>query len=79
MQERRRRGETDLQVFLADVYAYDGRFHDAAKLYKKSLQEPRAMTMFTDLCMFEQAKVSLILCYIEYGRQGSHCLLLVPL
>ena len=44
-------------MFLADVYAYDGRLFDAAKLYKKSLQEQRAMTMYTDLRMFELAKV----------------------
>jgi intraflagellar transport protein 122 len=56
-QERRKRGESDDQVFLADFYAYQGRFHDAAKLYKKAGQESRAMNMYTDLRMFDFAKV----------------------
>ena len=57
LKERKRRGETDPQVFLGDVYAYQGRFADAAKMYKKSGQEGRAMNMYTDLRMFELAKV----------------------
>ena len=57
MQERRRRGENNPQVFLGDVYAYQGKFGEAAKLYKKSGQSGKAMNMYTDLRMFEYAKV----------------------
>lgn len=57
LQERRKRGQHDNQVFLADVYAYQGKFQEAAKLYKKSGEEQRAMNMYTDLRMFEYAKV----------------------
>jgi len=44
-------------VFLGDVYAYQGKFHEAAKLFKKSGQEHKAMNMYTDLRMFDYAKV----------------------
>ena len=50
-------------VFLGDVYAYQGKFQDASKLYKKSNQEQKALNMYTDLRMFEAAKVDIILLY----------------
>ncbi|XP_048590687.1 intraflagellar transport protein 122 homolog isoform X2 [Nematostella vectensis] len=56
IEERKKRGETDDQAFLADVYAYQGKFHDAAKLYKKTSNEEKAMEMFSDLRQFEYAK-----------------------
>ncbi|KAF6022707.1 IFT122 [Bugula neritina] len=46
----------DMQVFLADIYAYQSKFQDAAKLYKRANQDQKAMNMFTDLRMFEYAK-----------------------
>lgn len=55
-QERKRRGEFDDQLFLADVFAYQGKFSEAAKLYKRAGHEQKAMNMYTDLCMFDQAK-----------------------
>ena len=57
LQERRKRGDGDMQVFLADIYAYQSKFQDAAKLYKRANQDQKAMNMFTDLRMFEYAKV----------------------
>ena len=45
-------------MFLGDVCAYQGKFGEAAKLYKKSGEEQRAMNMYTDLRMFEYAKVT---------------------
>lgn len=45
-------------VFLADVYSYQAKFSEAAKLYKKANNEQRALNMYTDLRMFEYAKVS---------------------
>ncbi|XP_068714789.1 intraflagellar transport protein 122 homolog isoform X2 [Montipora foliosa] len=56
IEERKKRGETDEQAFLADVYAYQGKFHDAGKLYKKTGNDAKAMEMFTDLRQFEYAK-----------------------
>ncbi|XP_051759980.1 intraflagellar transport protein 122 homolog isoform X2 [Ctenopharyngodon idella] len=56
IEERKRRGENDNQLFLADVYAYQGKFHEAARLYRRSGQDSRALSMYTDLRMFEYAK-----------------------
>ena len=57
LQERKKRGENDNELFLADVSAYQGKFHEAAKLYKRTGHESRALSMYTDLRMFEYAKV----------------------
>ena len=59
-QERKKRGENDNMVFLGDVYAYQGKFHEASKLYKKSGQEHKALNMYTDLRMFDYAKVNFL-------------------
>uniref|UniRef100_A0A8B9GVU9 Intraflagellar transport protein 122 homolog n=1 Tax=Astyanax mexicanus TaxID=7994 RepID=A0A8B9GVU9_ASTMX len=56
IEERKKRGENNSELFLADVYAYQGKFHEAAKLYKRSGYDNRALTMYTDLRMFEYAK-----------------------
>ncbi|XP_022096034.1 intraflagellar transport protein 122 homolog isoform X1 [Acanthaster planci] len=56
IEERKRRGEVNDQLFLADVFAYQGKFAEAAKLYKRAGQEQRAMNMYTDLRMFDHAK-----------------------
>uniref|UniRef100_A0A8D3D075 Intraflagellar transport protein 122 homolog n=1 Tax=Scophthalmus maximus TaxID=52904 RepID=A0A8D3D075_SCOMX len=56
IEERKKRGESDNELFLADVYAYQGKFHEAAKLYKRTGHESRALSMYTDLRMFEYAK-----------------------
>ncbi|XP_041348420.1 intraflagellar transport protein 122 homolog [Gigantopelta aegis] len=56
IEERKKRGETDNLVFLGDVYSHQGKFHDGAKLYKKSNHEQKALAMYTDLRMFDYAK-----------------------
>ncbi|RVE70673.1 hypothetical protein OJAV_G00067380 [Oryzias javanicus] len=56
IEERKKRGENDNELFLADVYAFQGKFHEAAKLYKRTGHEPRALSMYTDLRMFDYAK-----------------------
>uniref|UniRef100_A0A4X2L4L1 Intraflagellar transport protein 122 homolog n=1 Tax=Vombatus ursinus TaxID=29139 RepID=A0A4X2L4L1_VOMUR len=56
IEERKKRGETNNELFLADVFAYQGKFHEAAKLYKRSGHENLALDMYTDLRMFEYAK-----------------------
>jgi len=47
-----------MQLFLGDIYALQGKYADAAKVYKKVGQPSRALTMYTDLRMFDLAKVS---------------------
>ncbi|XP_042306901.1 intraflagellar transport protein 122 homolog isoform X4 [Sceloporus undulatus] len=56
IEERKKRGENNNDLFLADVYAYQGKFHEAAKLYKRSGYENVALDMYTDLRMFDYAK-----------------------
>ncbi|XP_050760947.1 intraflagellar transport protein 122 homolog isoform X1 [Gymnogyps californianus] len=56
IEERKKRGENNNELFLADVYAYQGKFHEAAKLYKKSGHENLALDMYSDLRMFDYAK-----------------------
>lgn len=41
LQERKKRGESDSLAFLADIYAYQGKFQEAAKLYKKTGNEEK--------------------------------------
>ncbi|XP_068264576.1 intraflagellar transport protein 122 homolog isoform X2 [Nyctibius grandis] len=56
IEERKKHGESNNELFLADVYAYQGKFHEAAKLYKKSGHENLALDMYSDLRMFDCAK-----------------------
>ncbi|XP_035193143.1 intraflagellar transport protein 122 homolog isoform X2 [Oxyura jamaicensis] len=56
IEERKKHGENVSELFLADVYAYQGKFHEAAKLYKKSGHENLALDMYSDLRMFDYAK-----------------------
>ncbi|XP_056380930.1 intraflagellar transport protein 122 homolog isoform X1 [Hyla sarda] len=56
IEDRKKRGDSNDDLFLADVYAYQGKFHEAAKLYKKGGQDSRALNMYTDLRMFDYAK-----------------------
>ncbi|KAM9657212.1 intraflagellar transport protein 122 homolog isoform 5-T7 [Morphnus guianensis] len=56
IEERKKHGENNNELFLADVYAYQGKFHEAAKLYKKSGHENLALNMYSDLRMFDYAK-----------------------
>ncbi|XP_063677481.1 intraflagellar transport protein 122 homolog isoform X2 [Bolinopsis microptera] len=48
--------ETTNNLILADYYAFKGEFQEAAKMYKKSGNEDKAMAMFSDLRQFENAK-----------------------
>jgi hypothetical protein len=52
---RRKNNAEDDQILQADVLAFHGKYADAAKLYKKLNQEHRALTMYTDLRMFDLA------------------------
>ncbi|CAI8013338.1 Intraflagellar transport protein 122 homolog, partial [Geodia barretti] len=63
IEERRKRGENINSVFLADFYAYQSKFEEAAQLYRKAGQDQKAVEMFTDLREFEKAKQ-----YLTPGR-----------
>ncbi|XP_054243511.1 intraflagellar transport protein 122 homolog isoform X2 [Indicator indicator] len=54
--ERKKHGEDNNELFLAEFYAYQGKFQEAAKLYKRSGQERLALEMYSDLRMFDYAK-----------------------
>ncbi|XP_054035805.1 intraflagellar transport protein 122 homolog [Dryobates pubescens] len=56
IEERKKHGENNNELFLAEVYAYQGKFQEAAKLYKRSGQERLALEMYSDLRMFDYAK-----------------------
>ncbi|NXL80314.1 IF122 protein, partial [Leptocoma aspasia] len=56
IEDRKKQGENNQELFLADVYAYQGKFQEAAKLYKRSGHEPLALEMYSDLRMFDHAK-----------------------
>ncbi|NXM73887.1 IF122 protein, partial [Serilophus lunatus] len=56
IEERRKHGENNSDLFLGDVYAYQGKFHEAAKLYKRSGHENLALEMYSDLRLFDHAK-----------------------
>ncbi|XP_018879953.3 intraflagellar transport protein 122 homolog isoform X2 [Gorilla gorilla gorilla] len=45
IEERKKRGETNNDLFLADVFSYQGKLHEAAKLYKRSGHENLAHEM----------------------------------
>ncbi|XP_065829391.1 intraflagellar transport protein 122 homolog [Oscarella lobularis] len=56
IEERKKRGEGNDDLYLADVYAYEGKHQDAARLYKKAGFAAKAMDLFSDLRQFEYAK-----------------------
>lgn len=47
-----------MNINLGDYYAYNGRFPDAARNFQQGGAPERAMAMFSDLRMFDHAKVS---------------------
>ena len=53
--ERRQAGREDEQGLTADVLAFHGKYAEAAKIYKRLGLEHRALTMYTDLRMFDLA------------------------
>ncbi|NXU62248.1 IF122 protein, partial [Horornis vulcanius] len=56
IEDRKKQGENNNDLFLADVSAYQGKFQEAAKLYKRSGHENLALEMYSDLRMFDHAK-----------------------
>lgn len=43
---------------IADILAYKGKFKDAGRLYQKAGQEHKALSMYSDLRMFDLAQVN---------------------
>ncbi|GJQ71136.1 hypothetical protein Trydic_g1040 [Trypoxylus dichotomus] len=56
LQERKRKGDNNKEEMIADIYAYKGKFKEAARLYQKANCEHKALTMYTDLRMFDLAQ-----------------------
>lgn len=56
---QKRMGVTDHSIFIGDILAWQGKFHDAARLYRKCGRSDKAVALFTDLRLFDQAQVSL--------------------
>ncbi|XP_063267437.1 intraflagellar transport protein 122 homolog isoform X2 [Prinia subflava] len=56
IEDRKKQGENNNELFLADVYAYQGRFQEAARLYRRSGHDSLALEMYLDLRMFDHAK-----------------------
>lgn len=56
LKERQRRGDTAKEVLQADAMAFAGRFKEAARLYQKSGHNSKALTMYSDLRMFDLAQ-----------------------
>lgn len=57
-QDRQKKGDKNKELMLADICAFRGKFKEAARLYLKAGHEERALSMFTDLRMFDAAQVS---------------------
>ncbi|KAJ1568295.1 hypothetical protein HK405_002985 [Cladochytrium tenue] len=48
-------GKSEPDLFLGEIFAYLGRFHEAAKAFKKSGNHQRAIEMYTELNMWDHA------------------------
>ncbi|KAG5888429.1 hypothetical protein JTB14_020204 [Gonioctena quinquepunctata] len=56
LQELQHKGDYPKEVMLGDIFANKGKLKEAAKLYQKAGQEFKALTMYTDLRMFDEAQ-----------------------
>ncbi len=58
--ELQKQGTLKPDVFLGYINAYQGKFSEAARNFKRGNEDGLAMTMFSDLRMFDLAKVRAI-------------------
>lgn len=56
MKGRQRHGEISKELLQADTLAFAGKFKDAARLYQKSGHNNKALSMYSDLKMFDLAQ-----------------------
>ncbi|XP_055378562.1 intraflagellar transport protein 122 homolog [Condylostylus longicornis] len=56
LREKQKRGEVPKEVLQAESYAFSGKFKEAARLYQKCGQNNRALSMYSDLRMFDLAQ-----------------------
>ncbi|NXO72942.1 IF122 protein, partial [Phainopepla nitens] len=56
IEERKKHGESNSELFLAEVCAYQGRLQEAARLYRSSGRQSLALEMYSDLRMFHLAQ-----------------------
>ncbi|XP_022909973.2 intraflagellar transport protein 122 homolog [Onthophagus taurus] len=56
LQDRQKKGDNNKECMVADIYAYRGKFKEAARMYQKAGFEHKALTMYTDLRMFDLAQ-----------------------
>jgi len=72
IQQRKNSPEyVDDDEYLADIYAYQGKFAAAADLYVKVGKSNKALLMYTDLRMFDKAKL-----YMEPGDTKTSLMML---
>ncbi|KAI8805829.1 WD40-repeat-containing domain protein [Cladochytrium replicatum] len=55
--EKMKADHAETELLLADIHASAGRYHEAAKMYKKAKQPQKAIDMYTELNMWEYATV----------------------
>ncbi|KAL3283924.1 hypothetical protein HHI36_018092 [Cryptolaemus montrouzieri] len=56
LKEKQKKGETNRESLIGDVLAQQGKLKEAARLYQKAGQAHKALTMYTDLRMFDLAQ-----------------------
>lgn len=50
--------EPNKDAFMGDILAYEGKFKEAGKMYQKAGCSHKALSMYTDMRMFDLAQVS---------------------
>ncbi|XP_040577415.1 intraflagellar transport protein 122 homolog [Lepeophtheirus salmonis] len=58
--------EREDPVKLGDIFAHEGKFSEAAKLFKKAGKQEKALSMYSDLRMFDLANE-----YLDHGEDTS--------
>ena len=53
---QKRMGVTDANVFIGDILAWQGKFHEATRMFRKCGRSDKAVALFTDLRLFDQAQ-----------------------